>query len=119
MDGGFIDNLPKAEPPVLFVRVQGGLAKYLRQLSACGPPLHVHLPETIACGNIALREIEIVVIGCLNVRNASLVTSNSDASMQTRDCHSVGRLLSGCAKEVKAVWREAQNGRHGHQHDFR
>src|SRR2546425_9679163 len=97
MGRGFVHNFGKAKRPVLFVRAQGGLAKYLRQLPACGPPLHVHLPETIARGNIALREIEIVVVGCFNVRNATFVTSNSNASMQTRDRYSVGRLLSGGA----------------------
>src|SRR5438309_11901717 len=103
MGGGIVHNLRKAERPVLFVLSQRGLAKYLRQLPACGPSLYIHLPETIACRNITLREIEIVVVGRFNVWNASFITSNGDASMQTRDRYSFGRLLGGCTRELKAV----------------
>src|SRR5712691_4516133 len=93
MGRGFVHNLGKAERPLLFVRAQRGLAKYLRQLPTCGPPLHVHLPETIARGNIALREIEVVVVGCFDVWNAAFIAPNGDAAAQTRQADALSGLL--------------------------
>src|SRR5712691_10684764 len=100
MGSGLIYNPRKAEPSVLFVRVQSGLAKYLRQLTACGPPLHVHLAETIARGDIALREIQVVVVGCFDVWNAAFIAPNGDAAVQTRQADTLRGLLGNRARSA-------------------
>jgi len=52
-----------------------------RQLSAHITAQQIHLPETIACGDIALRKIQIVVVRGFDIGDAAFV-----ARMVTGSC---------------------------------
>ena len=62
-----------------------GVTQYLGQLTAGITAKQVHLPQTITRGDIALREIEIVIVVRLDVGNAALVAADRNPVLQTCD----------------------------------
>ena len=59
-------------------------AQNLRRLAACHAASHIHLPEPVLRGHIALGKEQIVEIGRLNVRDAMLVSPHHDRRGQAR-----------------------------------
>src|SRR5262245_17919165 len=88
MGGGLVDWLRETVSQMALGFIQGKLSNDLGQFAARGPALNVHLPEAIAGGDVTLREVEIVVVGCFDVGNAALVAPDRDVILETsqRDC---------------------------------
>src|SRR5690349_18465524 len=89
-----------------FVFGEGAGAENLRQLAAHVASQQVHLEQAIARRDIALREIEILIVLRFYIRNSALVPSHDNLVVQANDRDFVCWLLcrrrsryKGCGKK--------------------
>src|SRR5438128_2369745 len=69
--------------------------KDFRQLPARRAAQQIHLPKTVAGGDVALGEIQVFFIRRFDVRDAALVPPNRDDAMKSRESNS--RRFQLCA----------------------
>jgi hypothetical protein len=61
------------------------LAQHLREPSLGGAPVDVHLPEAVLCGDVPLREEDVVQVAGEHVRHAVAVAEDLDALVQAEE----------------------------------
>ena len=80
-------------------RVVRAGAENFRQFASRRSAHEIHLPQTIAGRDVALREIQVQVVSGFDVGNAALIAPDGDAAVQTRE---LGRLCDGCV--LAGLW---------------
>src|SRR5207244_11474408 len=92
----FVQDSRKAKHSVCAVPAQHGVSKDFGKLATHRPPQKVHLPQAIARRHVALREIEVGVVCCFDVRTAALVPSHRDTIPKPLKMMSLITRARGC-----------------------
>ena len=93
-------NPPQPQPPRFPVRQQRRRAHDLREIARGQPSQSVHLPHALLRRHIALREKQIVLIGCGDVRFAQAIERDRD--LLRHACADRSSAVHSCVAPVKA-----------------
>src|SRR6185437_16107016 len=94
--GGFPDEQYALHAVVLYV----GGPEYFRHVSGGHAAGHVHLPESVLRGDVALRDEEVIEIGGLNVRHSVAVAAHRYGGVQAMQLKLAVKLWKRCAHVV-------------------
>ena len=89
----FVYSARESESAPALVFAQYGRTEDFGKLATHRSPQQIHLPQAIARGDIALRKIEVVVVGGFEVGNAAFIAPHDSAIAQTWQSNGVVSLL--------------------------
>src|SRR5580658_2999355 len=71
-----LSHIAKLENALGYVVIEERRTENFREFASGIAAQHIHLPKTVLSRNVALREEQIILAGCFDVRNAMTVAAN-------------------------------------------
>ena len=100
--GRFLRYLPQPENALLAIDADKTRAQNHGQVAGREAPRHVHLPETLLCGHVALCKEKVVKVRRSNRRNSQRIARHGHRLTEAREPYSAvldGQRCANCAVE--------------------